>query len=245
MKRMKTFLAVLFSAALLVTMTACSGGTDTQDSSSSTSSSSSAAETESQSTSETAQSPEASEPSQPADSSSSEAPSQDNTEAEGGTLVVYFSATGNTEAVAQTISDTLDADLYEIVPAEPYTDADLNWNDPDSRVNAEHADSTVRPAIAGDLPDLSGYDTVLIGYPLWWREAPPIVWNFVEQESEALAGKTVIPFCTSMSDGIGSSGDTLAAMAPDAEWQPGGRFGESLNAAAVESWLSDLGLLAD
>ena len=160
-------------------------------------------------------------------------------------LVACFSATGNTWPLAEYAAEYLNADLFRIEPEIPYTDADLNWNDPDSRVNAEHADSTVRPAIAGDLPDLSGYDTVLIGYPLWWREAPPIVWNFVEQESEALAGKTVIPFCTSMSDGIGFSGDTLAAMAPDAEWQPGGRFGESLNDAAVESWLSDLGLLAD
>ena len=161
---------------------------------------------------------------------------------EGGVLVVYFSATGNTEAVAQTIGDTLGADLYEIVPEDPYTEDDLNWNVPDSRVNAEHEDPSSRPAIAGGVPDLSGYDTIFIGYPLWWRQAPPIVWNFVETAD--LAGKTVIPFCTSMSDPIGSSADTLADMAPDAAWLDGQRFGENLDASSVAQWVESFGLEA-
>ena len=160
----------------------------------------------------------------------------------GGTLVVYFSATGNTRAVAQTIADTLGADVYEIVPEDPYTGEDLDWNNPDSRVNAEHEDPTSRPAIAGGVPDLAGYDTIFLGYPLWWREAPPIVWNFVE--SADLSGKTVIPFCTSMSDGFGSSGDTLAGMAPEADWLAGQRFGETLDAASVTQWVESLGLEA-
>ena len=158
----------------------------------------------------------------------------------GGTLVVYFSATGNTQAVAQTIADTLGAEIYQIVPEQPYTDEDLNWNVADSRVNVEHEDPSVRPAIAGGVPDLSGYDTIFIGYPLWWREAPNIVWNFVE--SADLSGKTVIPFCTSMSDDIGSSGDTLAAMAPEATWLAGARFGESLDEASVVAWVEGLGV---
>lgn len=161
-------------------------------------------------------------------------------ESTNGTLVVYFSASGNTEAVAETLADTLEADIYELVPEEPYTDADLNWNDPDSRVNAEHEDPNHRTAIAGGIPDLSGYDTILLGYPLWWREAPSIVWNFVENSD--LAGKTIIPFCTSMSDGIGSSDDTLAGMAPDANWVEGQRFGENLDTAAVTQWAESLGL---
>lgn len=161
-------------------------------------------------------------------------------ESTGGTLVVYFSASGNTKAVAETLADTLDAELYELVPEQPYTDDDLNWNNPDSRVNAEHEDPSHRTAIAGGIPDLSGYDTILLGYPLWWREAPSIVWNFVENSD--LAGKTVIPFCTSMSDGFGSSGDTLAGMAPDANWMDGQRFGENLDAAAVTQWANSLGL---
>ena len=158
----------------------------------------------------------------------------------GGTLVVYFSATGNTQAVAQTIADTLGAEIYQIVPEHPYTDEDLNWNVADSRVNVEHEDPSFRPAIAGGVPDLSGYDTIFIGYPLWWREAPNIVWNFVE--SADLSGKTVIPFCTSMSDDIGSSGDTLAAMAPEATWLAGARFGESLDEASVVAWVEGLGV---
>lgn len=160
----------------------------------------------------------------------------------GKTLVAYFSASGNTKAVAEAIAQTVGADLYELVPEQPYTDADLNWNDPASRVNAEHEDSSFRTAIAGGVKDLSAYDTVFIGYPLWWREAPSIVWNFVE--SSDLEGKTMIPFCTSMSDGFGSSGDTLAAMAPGANWLAGQRFGESLDAAAVAQWVNGLGLTA-
>lgn len=93
-----------------------------------------------------------------------------------GTLVVYFSASGNTRAVAENITGLLDANLYELVPEDPYTDADLNWNDPDSRVNAEHNNPNHRTAIAGELPGLSGYDTVFIGYPLWWRQG--ILWFF-------------------------------------------------------------------
>lgn len=105
------------------------------------------------------------------------------------------------------------------MPEQPYTDEDLNWNVADSRVNVEHEDPSFRPAIAGGVPDLSGYDTIFIGYPLWWREAPNIVWNFVE--SADLSGKTVIPFCTSMSDDIGSSGDTLRPWPREAIWLAG------------------------
>lgn len=273
MKGFKKYLAVLCSAVLLVTMAACGSNVSTQPEGSSAPSSasvseavsqpegipsaeedplapsSSAADTSQPDTSSAAEGSQsdasASESTAGTDSSESDAQIIAEPDAGGEILVAYFSATGNTEAVAQTIADTLGADLYEITPAEPYTDADLNWNDPDSRVNAEHEDPSARPAIAGDLPELSGYDTILIGYPLWWREAPPIVWNFVEQESGALAGKTVIPFCTSMPDGIGSSGDTLAGMAPEANWMAGERFGESLDAAAVAQWAESLGLAAE
>lgn len=174
-------------------------------------------------------------------SSSEESSDTAETKNEGSkTLVVYFSASGNTEAVAETITETLDAELYELVPETPYTEADLDWNTPGSRVNAEHKDPSFRTAIAGEAMDLSGYDTILIGYPLWWREAPSIVRNFVENSD--LAGKTVIPFCTSMSDGFGSSGDTLAAMAPGATWMTGQRFGESPDAATVAQWVNGLGI---
>ncbi len=164
-------------------------------------------------------------------------------EPEGGrTLVLYFSASGNTKAVAETIAGTVDAELYELIPTDPYTDADLNWTVADSRVNTEHNDPNYRTAIGGELPDFSLYDTIFLGYPLWWREAPSIVWNLVENTS--LAGKTIIPFCTSTSDGIEGSVETLRGMAPDADWQSGQRFGENLNKDAVADWVNSLGLEA-
>lgn len=165
-------------------------------------------------------------------------------EPEGGkTLVVYFSASGNTKAVAETIATTAEAELYELLPVEPYTDADLNWRNADSRVNAEHNDPAHRTAIAGELPDLAAYDTIFLGYPLWWREAPSIVWNWMENAD--LSGKTMIPFCTSMSDGIAGSVETLRGMAPSANWLDGMRFGETLNEAAVTDWVNGLDLGTD
>ena len=147
--------------------------------------------------------------------------------------MVYFSATGNTQAVAQTIADSLNADLYEIVPEDPYTEEDLDWNVADSRVNVEHEDPDFRPAIAGGVPDLSGYDTVFIGYPLWWRQAPNIVWNFVE--SSDLAGKTVIPFCTSMSDGIGTSEKPWRPWPPMPPGWPANALGKAWTRPASSS----------
>lgn len=151
------------------------------------------------------------------------------------TLVIYFSATGSTKAVAETIAETLEADIDEIIPEQPYTSEDLNWRDETSRVNAEHEDADFRPAIAGDIKDLSAYDTIFIGYPIWWGEAPNIVWNFVE--SYDFSGKTMIPFCTSSSSGLGSSGETLAALAPDAEWLEGQRFPSNASAEDVVNWV--------
>lgn len=247
---MKKLFSALMAAAMLLSLTAC--GQAPQQSEASVQSQAaqppqytrstmqSQAAQASSSSEEPQSSSEGEKPSEPA--ASEDAEPEENGAQGGKTLVVYFSASGNTKAVAETIAQTVGADLYELVPEQPYTNADLNWNDPASRVNAEHEDSSFRTAIAGGVKDLSAYDTVFIGYPLWWREAPNIVWNFVE--SSDLAGKTVIPFCTSMSDGFGSSGDTLAGMAPDANWLAGQRFGENLDAAAVAQWVNGLGLTA-
>lgn len=160
---------------------------------------------------------------------------------DGKTLVLYFSASGNTEAVAETLAKATDAELYELTPVDPYTDADLNWTVADSRVNTEHNDPAHRTAIAGEK-DLSAYDTIFLGYPLWWREAPSIVWNLVENTD--LSGKTIIPFCTSTSDGIEGSVETLQSMAPAANWLEGRRFGENLDEAAVTEWVNSLDLEA-
>ena len=165
------------------------------------------------------------------------------TTGDGSIAVVYFSATGSTKAVAQTISDTLDADLIEIVPETPYTSADLNWNEPSSRVNAEHEDSASRPAIAGGAMDLTAYDTVFLGYPIWWGEAPNILRTFME--SNELSGKTIIPFCTSSSSGLGSSAETLKAYAPDATWLDGQRFSGGAAESAVREWVLALNLDTD
>ena len=155
-------------------------------------------------------------------------------------LVVYFSATGGTEAVGKTIAETLNADRYEIVPEDPYTSADLNWTEPSSRVNAEHENPKSRPAIAGQAADLSGYDTIFIGYPIWWGEAPNIVRTFMEETD--LAGKTIIPFCTSASSNLGSSAETLKSFAPDTTWLSGQRFSNGVSSSDVREWVKGLNL---
>ena len=155
-------------------------------------------------------------------------------------LVAYFSATGNTEAVAGDIAKTLGADLYEIVPETTYTSDDLDWTDSSSRVNAEHEDPDFRPAIAGETKDLSNYDTIFLGYPIWWGEAPNIIATFMENSN--FAGKTIIPFCTSLSSSLGSSAETLHAYAPDATWLEGQRFSSGVSLSEVREWVMGLNL---
>lgn len=161
----------------------------------------------------------------------------------GNTLVVYFSATGNTENAAQAIAEQLDADLFEITPADPYTSADLNWNDPESRVSVEHAQKeagTLQPVpLANATPDnWSSYDTVFIGYPIWWFEAAWPAESFVRAND--FTGKTVIPFCTSASSGIGNSGELLAQAAGTGTWLDGQRFSSGVSESDIRSWLAAL-----
>ena len=115
----------------------------------------------------------------------------------GKALVVYFSATGTTKGVAQRLAGAIGADIFEIVPAQPYTDADLNWRNKQSRSSVEMADRKSRPAIAKAAPDLAAYKTVFVGFPIWWYREPSIIDTFVESNAEALDGKTVVPFATS------------------------------------------------
>lgn len=156
------------------------------------------------------------------------------TESGSNVLVVYFSATGNTRAIAEIIADGLPADLYEIVPEEPYTDADLNYNDNNSRSTLEMNDPSARPAISGVIENFDQYDTLFLAYPIWWGEAPRILDTFVE--SYDFTGKTVIPFCTSASSGIGSSADTLENLAGSGNWMAGQRFSGSASADEVLEW---------
>ena len=157
-------------------------------------------------------------------------------------LVAYFSATGNTESIARHIQTALDTDLYEIVPAEPYTDADLNYSDDDCRANREQNDPNARPAISGTLENPEDYSVVFLGYPIWWGQAPRIISTFLE--SYDFSGVTIVPFCTSGSSGIDGSLDTLHALAADAQWLPGQRFSAGTDASAVAAWVDGLDLQA-
>lgn len=153
-------------------------------------------------------------------------------------LVAYFSVTNNTEGVAEKLADGLGANLYEILPQQPYTDADLNYGDPNSRSSAEMNDPAARPAIAGEMPPLEQYDMVLIGYPIWWGEAPRIMSTFIE--SGDFSGKTIAAFCTSASSGFGSSDAALRAAAGTANWLDGCRFSAGASAEEILEWAGGL-----
>ena len=149
-------------------------------------------------------------------------------------IVVYFSATGTTKGVAERIASVTGGDIFELLPAEPYSDADLDWHDSNSRTSIEMNDPDARPAIANDTVDLDSYTTVYLGYPIWWGDAPRMMSTFVEAHD--FDGKTVIPFCTSGSSPIGRSGENLASQAGSGNWLSGGR----LDAGISESGIQDL-----
>lgn len=180
---------------------------------------------------------------QPESSSTAPAESEPETQPETGkTLVVYYSASGNTERVAKDIAEAAGADLFEIVPTEVYTSDDLDWTNPDSRVSREHDDESLRdvPLTTTEVPDWDSYDTVFIGYPIWWGIAAWPVDTFVKNND--FTGKTVIPFATSSSSGMGQSGSLLADMAGTGEWQEGQRFSSGVSSDDVQSWVNGLGL---
>ena len=160
----------------------------------------------------------------------------------GSVLVAYFSATGNTEAAAGYIADALGADTFEITPAEPYTSDDLNWSDEDSRVSREHEDPSLQTVeLTETTPEnWDSYDTVFIGYPIWWGVAAWPVSSFVAAND--FTGKTVIPFCTSSSSGLGESGTLLAQAAGTGEWLEGQRFSGNVSESDVTQWLDSLAL---
>ena len=160
------------------------------------------------------------------------------TEAGKRVLVAVFSATGTTRGVAEKIAAIEDADLYEIRAAEPYTDADLNWNDRNSRSTREQNDKSARPALGGGSLDLSGYEKIYIGYPIWWGEEPRILDTFVE--SYDFSGVTLIPFCTSASSGVGRSDRNLAENAGSGNWLAGRRFSGSVSESDLRSWIQGL-----
>lgn len=189
---MKKAVSLLMVLVLALAFTACSGNAEEQT------------EPSSENTSSTGQ--------------SSEAPAEGTTSAGGKTLVVYFSATGNTESAANYIAEATGGDLFELVPSDPYTDADLDWTDDNSRVSREHDNESERNVALeqSTVDNWAEYDTVFIGYPIWWGIAAWPVDTFIEAND--FTGKTVIPFCTSSSSGLGNSGDLLAEEAGTGNW---------------------------
>ena len=219
---MKKLIALLLSLMLVFSLAAC--GNNPQ-----------AAETEpatSTPVSEETQEPETSEETEVAD-----------TESTGGkTLVVYYSASGNTENVSNVIAKTLGADLFELEPVEPYSNDDLNWTNDDSRVTREHENEDERDVelVSATVDNWSEYDTVFIGYPIWWGIAAWPVDEFIETND--FTGKTVIPFATSASSGMGQSGELLAEMAGTGDWQEGQRFRSGASEDDIVAWVEGLGL---
>ena len=156
-------------------------------------------------------------------------------------LVAYFSATGTTKALAESTAEVTGADLYEIIPEQPYTAEDLDYGDAGSRTSQEQNEESARPGISGGVENMEQYDIIFLGYPIWWGEAPRIVATFVE--SYDWAGKTVVPFCTSGSSGIGDSAVNLQELAPpDALWLAGERLGGDSTREEIAAWISGLGL---
>ena len=165
------------------------------------------------------------------------------TESTGGkTLVVYYSASGNTENVSNVIAETLGADLFELEPVEPYSNDDLDWTNDDSRVTREHENEDERDVelVSATVDNWSEYDTVFIGYPIWWGSAAWPVDEFIETND--FTGKTVIPFATSASSGMGQSGELLAEMAGTGDWQEGQRFRSGASEDDIVAWVEGLGL---
>lgn len=225
---MKKLTALLLSVVLVLSLAACG------------SASKPASSTTQPETSAPTEQP-ATEPSE--SSSTTPAESEPETQPETGkTLVIYYSASGNTARVAKDIAEAAGADLFEIVPTEVYTSEDLNWTNPDSRVSREHDDESLRdvPLTTTEVPDWDSYDTVFIGYPIWWGIAAWPVDTFVKNND--FTGKTVIPFATSSSSGMGQSGSLLADMAGTGEWQEGQRFSSGVSSDDVQSWVNGLGL---
>lgn len=153
------------------------------------------------------------------------------------TLVVYFSATGTTKAMAEYVAEILNADIYEIVPKQPYTEADLAYYT-NGRADQEQNNSDARPEILGNVENMENYDTIILGYPIWHGQAPKIISTFLE--SYDLSDKTIIPFCTSHSSGIGSSADNLHSLCSDTViWKDGRRFAKDTDKAEVKLWLNE------
>lgn len=229
---MKRTLSLFLTVALMLTLAAC-GSKGGQDSTSSSPAP--------EGNTPTSTAPEISPANQPEDSDPTEEQTPEGTDdGEKKVLIAYFSATNNTENIANHLNDILDADLYEIVPETPYTADDLNYNDSSSRSSQEMNDSDARPAISGSVDNMEQYEVIFLGYPIWWGEAPRIINTFLE--SYNLSGKTIAPFCTSASSPLGSSATKIQDLTDGATWLEGRRFSGGASVSDVQSWVDSLNL---
>ena len=225
---MKKFAALLLTFVMAVSLAACAGNSEPAETSTPDAESSISAESTTPESSEAVSEPE------------SELATDSQTEETESPADTDFSATGTTEGVAENIAGGLDADLYEIVLEEPYTDADLDYHDDNSRSTIEMNDPSSRPAISGSVENMEQYSIVFIGYPIWWGEAPRIVSTFMENYD--FSGKTIVPFCTSEGSGISSSVSNLEELTSGATWLDGQRLNGSDSLDTVMEWVNSLGL---
>ncbi len=235
---MKKFAAFLLTVMMVVSLAACAGNSETTEINSPDVQSSVSEET-SVSESSTAEFKPESEATQPDDTEETESAPKTDTESERTkVLVVYFSATNTTEGVAEHIANGLNADIYEIVPEDPYTDADLNYNDNNSRTTIEMNDPNARPAISGSVENMEQYDIIFVGYPIWWYVAPTIINTFLE--SYDFSGKTIVPFATSGGSGMGNTNEKLALSCPGAILMKGKMLNGSLPQEELKAWVKSL-----
>ena len=229
MLRLKETAGLACAILLLLTAAAC-GGTSSSAAGSSSSGSAAA-------TSQTASSLTASAASSQASGTGSSAAAS--AAADRKILVAYFSCTGNTRGIAETAAAVMNADLYEIQAAEPYSSDDLNYNNNQSRATREQNDPSVRPQISGSVSNMADYDIIFLGYPIWWDQAPRIISTFLE--SYDFSGKTIVPFCTSISSGVGTSSEDLHSLC-SAKWLNGTRLAAGASSAEISAWIGGLGL---
>lgn len=242
---MKKFALILLAFVMILSLAACSSGNEPTENGGNINSSQNVTDNTQTPEDATVPSETGNENEQPGEMPDSK--HDDNSASEPGgepegskILVAYFSATNNTEGVAQKLADGLGADLYEIVPEQPYTNKDLDYGNSKSRSSVEMNDADTRPAISGSVENMEQYDIVFIGYPIWWGEAPRIMSTFVE--SYDFSGKTLVAFCTSASSGFGSSDSALKAATGTATWLNGHRFSAGASAEDVLAWANGLGI---
>lgn len=229
---MKKMILILLSILMVLSLAACAESSNTPSKSNTSSESNTQDSTLTASTNENKTEPSTTSVDEPTDSQ------PDDTETGKKVLVAYFSATGTTKKLAEYAADAMDAELYEIVPQQPYTSADLDYGDKNSRSTKEMNDPDNRPAINGSVENMADYDIVFIGYPIWWGEAPRIVSTFME--SYDFSGKTVVTFSTS--GGSGHNDSSIQSLVTDANWITGTRLSSNSSRDDMVEWINGLGL---